>query len=191
MSPSTSTFGRIKPSTYKSLGVRTVINCGGTYTTMSGSRMIDSAAEAMVEATNAYVSISELMEKVGQRLAEITGAEWGYVCSSCAGALNQITAAAITGGDPEKLLRLPDTTGMKNEVIEEACLRSGYESVLLVTGARIVTFETESDMRAAINERTALLLIDGDSEARSKIGVERMIAIANEYGVPVLVDAAA
>jgi seryl-tRNA(Sec) selenium transferase len=191
MSPSTSTYGKIKPSTYKSLGVRPAINGAGTYTTWSGSRMIDVAAEAMVEATNGYVAISDLMEKVGQRLADITGAEWGYVASSCAGAINNIAAAAITGGDPEKMWRLPDTTGMKNEIIEEACLRSGYEPVIQVTGARIVTVETESDLRAAVNERTALIMIDGDSETRSKIGVPRMIAIGNELGIPVFVDAAA
>ena len=191
MSPSTSTFGKIKPSTYKSLGVRPAINCAGTYTTWSGSRMIDVAAEAMVEATNGYVAISELMEKVGQRLADITGAEWGYVASSCAGAINNVVAAAITGGDPEKMLRLPDTTGMKNEILEEACLRSGYEPVIQITGAHVITVETETDMRAAINERTALIMIDGDSGSRSKIGVERMIAIGNEYGIPVFVDAAA
>lgn len=191
MSPSTSTPGRIRPSTYESLGVRPVINASGTYTVWSGSRMIDVAAEAMVEATNGYVRISELMEAIGARLAEITGAEWGYITSSCSAAINQITAASIAGGDPEKIVRLPDTTGMPNEIIQETCLRSGYEQCMRIAGGTVVTVDTETEMRAAINERTALVFIDGDAEARSHITPQRMIAIAREYGVPSFVDAAA
>ena len=191
MSPSTSTPGRIQPPTYASLGVRPVINASGTYTVWSGSRMVDVAAQAMVEATNGYVRISELMEAIGVRLAEITGAEWGYITCSCSAAINQITAAAIAGGDPEKIVRLPDTTGMRNEIIQEACLRSGYEQCMRIAGGRVVTVETETDLRAAISERTALVFIDGDSEARSRITPQRMIAVAREHGVPSFVDAAA
>lgn len=191
MSPSTSTPGRITPSTYASLGVRPVINASGTYTVWSGSRMLDVAAAAMVEATNGYVGISELMEAIGARLADITGAEWGYIACSCAAAINQITAAAIAGGDPEKITRLPDTTGMRHEIIQERCLRSGYEQCMRIAGGTVVTVDTETDLRAAIGERTALVFIDGDAEARSRITPQRMIAIAREQGVPTFVDAAA
>ena len=191
MSPSTSTPGRIQPSTYASLGVRPVVNASGTYTTWSGSRMIDVAAEAMVEATNGYVQIAELMEGIGARLAEITGAEWGYITSSCSAAINQIVAASITGGDPEKIARLPDTTGMRDEIVEETCLRSGYEPCMKIAGGRVVTVDTEAELRAAIGERTALVFIDGDGEARSRITPKRMIEIARELGVPSFVDAAA
>ena len=176
MAPSTSTPGKIQPPTYASIGVRPVINASGTYTVWSGSRMVDVAAQAMVEATNGYVRIAELMEGIGARLAEITGAEWGYITCSCAAAINEITAAAITGGDPEKVSRLPDTTGMRNEIIQEACLRSGYEACMNIAGGRVVTVETETDLRAAIGERTALVFIDGDAEGGSRITPERMIA---------------
>jgi len=191
MSPSTSTPGRMQPSTYASLGLQPVVNASGTYTVWSGSRLVDVAAQAMVEASDGYVRISELMEAIGARLAEITGAEWGYITCSCAAAINQITAAAIAGGDPEKIVRLPDTTGMRHEVIQEACLRSGYEQCMTIAGGRVVTVETETDLRAAIGERTALVFIDGDAEARSHITPQRMIAVARECGVPTFVDAAA
>jgi len=191
MPPSTSTSGRIQPSTYASLGVRPVINASGTYTVWSGSRMLDVAVQAMVEATNGYVRIAELMEAIGARLAEITGAEWGYITSSCAAAINQITAAAMAGGDPEKAARLPDTAGMPNEVIQEACIRSGYEPCIRIAGGRVVTVDTETELRAAIGPRTALVFIDGDAEARSRITPQRLIAIAREHGIPTFVDAAA
>ncbi|MGM0401924.1 MAG: PLP-dependent transferase, partial [Chloroflexota bacterium] len=191
MSPSTSTHGNIEPSTFESLGVDTMINCGGTYTVISGSRMLDVAVEAMAEATNGYVRISELMEKVGQRLAELTGAEWGYITTSCSAAINQITAAAMAGGDPEKIARLPDTRGMKNEVIQERAIRSGYEQCMRIAGAEMVFVDTEADLRAAINEHTALIFIDGDAQSRSRITPQPMIDVADEFGVPCFVDAAA
>ncbi|MFP3896557.1 MAG: PLP-dependent transferase [Anaerolineales bacterium] len=191
MSPSTSTHGGIAPPTFERLGVDTMINCGGTYTVISGSRMLDVAVEAMAEATNGYVRISELMEKVGQRLADLTGAEWGYITTSCSAAINQITAAAMTGGDPEKIARLPDTRGMKKEVIQERAIRSGYEQCMRIAGAEMVFVETEADLRAAINEHTALIFIDGDAQARSRITPQPMIEVANEFGVPSFVDAAA
>ncbi|MFH1568629.1 MAG: aminotransferase class V-fold PLP-dependent enzyme, partial [Gemmatimonadota bacterium] len=191
MAPSTSTPGRIQPPTYASLGVRPAIDAWGTYTVWSGSRMVDVAAQAMVEATNGYVRIAELMEAIGARLAEVTGAEWGYITCSCAAAINQITAAAMAGGDPEKVSRLPDTTGMPNEIIQEACLRSGYEPCMKIAGGRVVTVETETELRAAICERTALVFIDGDAESRSRITPQRMIAVAREKGIPTFVDAAA
>ncbi len=191
MSPSTSTKGGIAPPTYASLGVRPVINASGTYTVWSGSRMLDVAAAAMVEATNGYVRIAELMEAIGARLADVTGAEWGYITTSCAAAINQVVAAAMAGGDPEKIVRLPDTTGMRHEIIQEACLRSGYEPCIRTAGGRVVTVETETDLRAAISDRTALIFIDGDGEARSRITPQRMIAVAREYGIPSFVDAAA
>ena len=87
MSPSTSTKSSTPIPTYKSLGVRTLVNCMGTYTIITGSRLIPQAAEAMVEASNHYVQLDELMDKVGERLAELTGAEWGYITSGCAAAL--------------------------------------------------------------------------------------------------------
>ena len=191
MPPSTSIPGQIQPSTYASLGVRPIINAGGTYTIWSGSRMIDVAAQAMVEATNEHVSIGELMEAIGARLAEITGAEWGYVTSSCSAAINQIAAAAIAGGDPEKIVRLPDTTGMRNEIIMEARVGSGYEQCMHIAGGKVITVDTETDLRAAIGERTALVFINGDGEALSRITPERTIAVARECGVPTFVDAAA
>ncbi len=87
MSPSTSTTASTPAPTFASLGVRTLINGRGTYTILTGSRVLPQVAEAMVQATNHYVHMDELMERVGERLAEVTGAPWGYVSSGCAAAL--------------------------------------------------------------------------------------------------------
>jgi uncharacterized pyridoxal phosphate-dependent enzyme len=191
VTPCTSTRTTNPVPTYKSLGVRPIINAGGTYTFMSGSRLLDVSAQAMVEASNGYVEIDELMEAVGRRLAELTGAEWGYITNCCTSAINQVAAACIAGTDPEKIARLPDTAGMPDEVITLRKTRTGFDHAIRMAGGRMIPVDNEADMRAAMNERTAMVFIVGDSEANATIPTDRMIAIAHEYGVPCLVDAAA
>ncbi len=193
MSPSTSTIATSGVPTFESLGVRPLINCMGTYTIITGSRALKQVVEAMAEATNHYVHLDELMEAVGQRLAELTGAEWGYIPNGCAAALTELTAACITGGDPEKMARLPDTTGMKNEVIVQARHRNVYDHAVRTTGCRMIEVVTAADVRAAINERTAMLFMVGDRETGADEGIpcREMIAIGHEYGLPCVVDAAA
>jgi L-seryl-tRNA(Ser) seleniumtransferase len=191
MSPSTSTLPTTPPLTLERLGVRPMINCWGTYTIISGSRLVPQAAAAMLEATNHYVHMEELMEAAGRFLAELTGADWGLVTCGCAAAISQITAACIAGADPEKMARLPDSTGMRNEIISQRAHRQGYDRAMRDVGGRMIEVVTVADLRAAINERTAMLAITGDSEAASTIPVERMIAIGKEHGIPCFVDAAA
>ncbi|NLG50021.1 MAG: selenocysteine synthase, partial [Chloroflexi bacterium] len=130
MSPSTSTRSSLPVPTFESIGARTLINCQGTYTILTGSRALDTVVAAMAEATNHYVHMDDLMDKVGQRLAELTGAEWGYISSGCAAALTEITAACIAGADPERMSRLPDTTGMKNQVIMQRGHRNAYDRAI-------------------------------------------------------------
>jgi len=191
VTPCTSTHPTNPVPTYQSLGVRPIINAGGTYTTFSGSRLLDVSAKAMLEASNGYVEIDELMEAVGRRLAELTGAEWGYITNCCTSAINQVAAACIAGTDPEKIARLPDTTGMPDEVITLRTNRTGFDHAIRMAGARVIPVDSEADLRAAMNERTAMVFIVGDLEGHATIPTDRIIAIAHEYGVPCLVDAAA
>ncbi len=191
MAPSTSTESLSSTPTFESLGIRPIINAQGTYTILSGSRALRQVAEAMVGATNHYVQMDELMERVGARLAELTGAEWGYVSSGCAAALAEITAACITGGDPEKMSRLPDTTGMRDEVIIQQGHRNTYDRAMRLAGARMVEIVTREDLLTAIGERTAMLAVIGDQAHLGEIPVEEMIRVGHAHDIPVLVDAAA
>ena len=103
--------------TYESIDVRPLINCQGTYTIISGSIILPEVRQAMYSASQQYVHLEELMEKVGSRIAELMQCEWGLVTNGCAAALCQVTAACVAGTDPGHIVRLPDTEGMKNEVI--------------------------------------------------------------------------
>ena len=146
MSPTKSTMATTGVPTFESLGVRPLINCIGTWTILSGSLMLDQSVKAMAEASNHYVHMDELMDKVGERLAELTGAEWGYITSGAAAGLCQISAACIAGADPEKMARLPDTTGMKNEVISQKVHRHQYDRAIRMSGARMIDVVTKAEL---------------------------------------------
>src|SRR5438445_6475937 len=94
---------QIGPNIYESIGVRPIINRRGTFTIITGSQTLPEVKRAMDEASRSYVQMDELMEGVGKRLAEITGAEWGIVTAGCCAALTNCTAAAIAGYNPEKM----------------------------------------------------------------------------------------
>ena len=102
---------------YSRLGVKTVINCRGTWTYLSGSLQFPEVRAAQEEAGKHFVNMVELQQAVGRRLAELTGAESGLITSGAAGAMAAATAACIAGNDPKKIWQLPDTTGLKHEAI--------------------------------------------------------------------------
>jgi seryl-tRNA(Sec) selenium transferase len=80
---------------YSRLGVKTVINCRGTWTYLSGSLEFPEVRQAQMEASNYFVNMFDLQRGVGRRLAELTGAESGIVTSGAAGAMAASTAACI------------------------------------------------------------------------------------------------
>src|SRR6266545_2591302 len=102
---------------YERIGVRPIVNCKGTFTIISGSQTLPEVKRAMDEASRSYVHLDELMDGVGKRLAELTKAEWGIVTAGCAAAATHATAGCIAGSNPERMQRLPDLTGLKNEVV--------------------------------------------------------------------------
>ncbi|MBT7859789.1 MAG: aminotransferase class V-fold PLP-dependent enzyme [Gemmatimonadetes bacterium] len=177
--------------TYENIGLRPLINCRGTYTIVSGSVMLPEVRAAMVEASRRYVHLDELHDAVGRRIAELMQCEWGMVTNGCAAALCQITAAAVAGTDPEKMARLPDTSGMPDEVIVQKSHRHVYDHAVRMVGVKLIEVETRAEMEAAISARTALLLIFGDAAERGKVSVAQMAEIGKTYEIPTLVDAAA
>lgn len=182
---------RIGPDIYESIGVRPLVNCKGTFTIISGSQTLPEVKAAMDAASRHYVHLDELMEGVGKRLAELTQAEWGMVSCGCAAALAHSTAAAMAGADPEKLQRLPDTRGMKNEVIAPAYSRNVYDHAVRGVGASIIDVHTLEEYQRAFNERTAMVMVLASPADRGPLGLQVLAPIAKQKGVPVLVDAAA
>ena len=125
------------------------------------------------------------------RLAELSGAEWGIVTAGCAAALTHCTAAAIAGSNPERMQRLPDLTGLKNEVIIPAYSRNVYDHAVRMLGVRIVDVRDKSELDAAFNDRTAMVYILAGPNDDGPLGTRVVSEVAKRKNVPVVVDAAA
>ncbi|MGA2591890.1 MAG: PLP-dependent transferase [Bryobacteraceae bacterium] len=177
---------------YQSIGVTPLVNCRGTYTIITGSQTLPEVKQAMEAASHAYVQMDELMDAVGQRLAELTKAEWGIVTAGCAAALTHATSACIAGGDPEKMQRVPNLSGLKNEVVAPRYSRNEYDHAVRMLGVKMIEVETAAQFEAALGPQTAMVMILSCPAAeRGELSIENASAIARRKGVPVLVDAAA
>ena len=113
------------------------------------------------------------------------------VTSGCAAALCQVTAACVAGLEPDKMKRLPDTSGMKNRVITQPSHRHVYDHAIRMVGVQIVEVETPGELEAAVDESTAMIAIFGDAADRGTITVPEIVRIARNHDVPTFVDAAA
>ncbi|MGH9673530.1 MAG: selenocysteine synthase, partial [Bryobacteraceae bacterium] len=176
---------------FKELGVKPFINAAGTYTTLSASLMPPEVVAAYEYASKNYVRLVELHDAVAKRIAELIGVEAAMVTSGAAGALTVGAAACITGANQEFIRRIPDTTGMKNEVIIQKSHRYGYDHAVRNCGIRFVEVETREQMESAVNARTAMMLFFNDADPRGQVRAADFVALGKKHNVPTFNDAAA
>src|SRR3954469_2917595 len=170
---------------YSRLGVKTVINCRGTWTYLSGSLEFPEVRQAQMEASNYFVNMFDLQRAVGRRLSELTGAESGIVTSGAAGAMAASTAACIAGTNDKYIWQLPDTTGLKHEVIMVGG-RSAFDSAIRLVGGKLVLVYSPEELANAINENTAMIYTTDLGEK-----LQKELAVAKDHKIPMLLDDAA
>ena len=189
-------------SIYEQFGVRTIINAKGPSTRVSGGFLEAEVSAAMAEAGRHCVDMAELQAAASSVIAGITGAEAGIVTSGAAAGLLLGTASCVAGLDPARMSRLPDTRGMKDEVIMVRSQRNFYDHAVRAAGVRIIEVglpdrvsgagvrDAEAwEISAAITECTAAVVYV--ATGRSRPVLAEVIRVAHDQGVPVLVDAAA
>lgn len=185
------------PEVYKELGVKRVINIVGGLTLLGGSILSGKMKAAMEEANECFVDMEELLDKSGKAVGELLGAEAALVTSGCFAALVLGAAAIMTGKDKEKVARLPDTTGMKNEFLIQKGMRYHYDRCVSVPGGKLVEVgeehrTTAEQLEAAIGPATAGILYLAHAEGTDGIlSLPEVVGIAGRKGVAVLLDAAA
>ena len=182
---------------YDELGIRHIINANATLTRLGGSIMPPEVIEAMRDASRWFIDLEELQTKVGARLAELTRNESAYVATGAAAGIALAVAACVTGQDRAAMDRLPDTQGLKDEVVMFKSHRNGYDHAVRMIGVKLVEIgsaaQTEpAELEAAITERTAAFVwFQGAMTGCGDFPLERVIEICNARGVPAIVDAAA
>ena len=181
---------------YQRIGVAPVINAAGSITRLGGTRTRPETLELMSSAARVMVNIDDLNRAAGEELARLTGAEAGFVCSGAAGGLVLQAAAVIAGNDPVKMRQLPDTDGMKNEIVIHTMHRFPYDQAYRAAGAKMVEFGDYLfahpwQLEGAINERTAAVAyLCAPFSSNRVLPLERVCEIAHAHDVPVIVDAA-
>jgi D-glucosaminate-6-phosphate ammonia-lyase len=179
------------PDYFRDLGIRPFINASGTYTAMTASLMPPEVMDAINYASKHYVMLEELQQKVGERIAALVHAEAAMVTSGAASALTLGTAAVLTGSDQQKMVALPDLTGMKSEVIIQKAHRFGYDHAVRNCGVRLVEVESREDLERAVNPNTAMMLFYNNNNKEGRIQDEEFVQLGKKHSVPTLNDAAA
>lgn len=176
---------------YRRLGVEPLINCAGVRTNYGGSNPNEDVLAAMASAADAFVDLDELAEAIGRRIAALTGAGWGIVTAGTAAGLSLATAACIAGNDPELMVRLPNTWGMRRRVVIPAGQRFDYDHAIRMVGAEIVTVADDQQLIAALDsETTGMVCVLARSDAGGGFSLQRISQLARCRRIPVLVDAA-
>lgn len=185
-------------SIFEEFGVKKVVNASFALTRLGGSALSKEALKAMQEANKSYVYMWDFIKRGGEIIAEACGAEAGWVTSGAFNALVLAAAACMAGKDPEKMRRLPDTTGMKNEIIIQRANRILiYDRAMQVPGGKFVYVGDESWgctpelMEAAITEKTAAIhhVITGRLRPRV-VSIEDTVKVAHKHDIPVILDCA-
>src|SRR5436190_18971132 len=191
--PATAGKLQIGPDIYQSIGIRPFINCRGTLTVISGSLELPEVRAAKEAAAQHFVALDELAEAVGQRLAELTGAEWGMVASGCAAALAHATSACVTGGNPGLHVRVPDLSGFaKDEVVIPKASRNEYDQAVRSVGVRIVEVGDAAEYEAALGPKVAMVYIMSNPRMENgPLTYDTVYTLAKKKNIPVFIDAAA
>ena len=181
---------------YEELGLVPVINALGSATLYGGSLMSDEVMDAMRTAARQFCPLDEVHARVGERIAARLRVESAYVTAGAACGLVLTTAACIAGADPDKIAQLPDTTGMKRDVVVQAAHRIAYDQALRVAGARLVEVpasdpDQAAAVGAAITKQTAAIFYCAHAMGEpGSLSFEQSVDIARGAGVPLIVDAA-
>jgi D-glucosaminate-6-phosphate ammonia-lyase len=180
------------------LGVRRVVNARGPMTVSGAAAMPAEVVQAMAAIAGSYVLVEELAATVNTALADVTGAEAALVTSGAAAGIVAAIAACMTRSKPAFASRLPDTTGLPNEVIVQAGHMVTYVRQVRMTGARVVTAGavypvTAADIEAAIGPETAAIfhVISHHCHPKGFLPLSEVVTIGRARGIPVVVDAAA
>ena len=182
---------------YGELGIRPIINCQGQRTMLGGSRLSQDVVQVMEEANGGWALMREVMEKSSQFVARQMGVEAAYITSGCAAAMTLSAAACIARGDPVKRGQLPDSTGMRNEIVMPRKHQYGYGRAFTSSGAKLIYAGDDSgcsleQLEDAIGPDTVAIgyLVDSTPDY-TVVSLKAAVEFGQTRGVPVIADAAA
>lgn len=183
------------------LGLRPIINVSGTMTFLGASIVPPDVVAAVAAVLPQFVEIDDLQKKASAVIARLCDTEAGFVTASCSAGISVAVAGAMTGSDLFAIERLPDTTGLKNEVLIQVGHMVSYGAPvtqgIALTGAKVVpvgqaTSARRYQLEGAITDRTAaaVYVVSHHAVQYGQIPLDEFVAVCHARGVPVIVDAA-
>ncbi|MCE9883731.1 D-glucosaminate-6-phosphate ammonia lyase [Obesumbacterium proteus] len=187
---------------YQRLGLKRVINACGKMTILGVSAVSPEVMAATAEAAGAFVEIDALVDRTGELVSEHTGAQDSYITSCASAGIAIAVAAVITRGEPDRVAMMPDSSGMANEILILRGHNIDYgapiTSAIRLGGGRIVEVGQSNlaarwQLEKAVSDRTAALLFvkSHHSVQKGMLTLEDFVAVAKQFQLPLIVDAAA
>ena len=185
----------------RELGLRPIINVSGTMTVLGASIMVPPAVAAMAAIAGEFVEMAQLHAAASTVIQRLTGGQAGFVTACCASAISLSVAACMTGERRLAIERLPDTDGLRSEVLVQLGHMVGYgaslEQSIRITGAHVIRVGTVSatqpyQLDEAINDNIACMVfvVSHMTVQFAMLTLEQVCAICHAKGIPVIVDAA-
>lgn len=183
------------PNIFDELGIEPLINARGTMTYLSGSLMRPEVMRAINSTSHQFANLHEVIDKVGERIAELLNCEAAMVTAGAASAMTLGTAAAITGTDEKKIQKLPNLPGPRPEVIMLKSHRYVFDHAVRLAGVKIIEVEGAREMEEAINDQTVMALYFNAASSWGKdqgsVSRKEFVQIGKRNNVPTFNDAAA
>ena len=184
-------------SPYRALfGLSRAVSCMGPVTILGGLPLSERVMETMRATAGTRVDLNELNARAGQRIADLLGVEAAFVTSGAAAGWQLAAAACLAGSDPERIARLPEVLGPRDEIVIHRKHRCNFDHALRAAGARLKQFGYSRDrtepweLEAVITDRTAAVAYVAAFGDESVLSLEELTSISHDHDVPVIVDAA-
>ena len=173
---------------HKEIGVKPFIHAAGTPSTLGGRPMWPEVIEAMNYARKGPINMGELNNAAGKRIASLIGCEAAMVSGGACSSMTLGTAACITGKNRDFILRIPELSGMKDEVIIQKSHRYPYDHAVRACGVRLIEVETVKDLERAVNKKTAMMHFSYFHDRKGIIKIKEFAALGKKHHIPTLID---
>lgn len=182
---------------YDELGIKRRINAAACYTALGGSIMSPRVLDAMIDASKSFISLHELQQKAGEKIARLTKNEGAFITTGAAAGIVLSVLACRTRGNLVEIQRVIDGRANRSEIVMFAGHRIPYDAAIRLAGSELITVGDaiqafDYQLEAGITEHTSAIFFSaGEHLARPALSLERTIEIAHKHRIPVIVDAAA
>lgn len=170
----------------RELGFTKMINAGGHYTVMGGSRPDSAVLQAMDRVAEYWIDMRKLQQNAGKMLSTLLGCEDGFVTSG-AYAANIMAAEVSLSLAKEKNRELDDA-----EIIIQSSHATKYAQSFATSGIKIREIARQSKdelLSEHITDRT-IALVYVLNESDFEFNLQETVEAGRKSGLPVIVDAA-